>query len=394
MRIKQNVVMIWARPNRNGVGHTLYLRYVDLNGKRRCDSLSHNDQTKAEKARIKKERELRMGYCAPESMRLKEFFTDSLLRTGDQIRQSTKEEYERIIEEFISVVGNLDYQKITLKHGEYYRQVCLDKGNTPATVAKKLRHLKRLFQLGANRKQLDENCLQHIDMPKKSTKKKIRIYSDDECRRMLKSAKDYMLGKDDKITVQWDILVMTALETGMRRGELLNMCWSDIDFENHQIDITAKEDTEETWEWKIKDSDERSVPLSEHTTKLLAELQGKRPAGYPYVFVPVDRYDFIQQERRAKGKWNLVSSRLDVVNNFYRQWEEIQKRAGIRKKGTFHDLRRTALSRWLGKMSEYELMTLAGHSSFQTTHNFYLALKKDHLDKARQANEVMGKMGE
>lgn len=112
------------------------------------------------------------------------------------------------------------------------------------------------------------------------------------------------------------------------------------------------------------------------------------------MFVPIDRYDFIQHQRRAKGKWNLVSSRLDVVNNFYRQWEEILKRAGIRKKGTFHDLRRTALSRWLGKMSEYEVMTLAGHSSFQTTHNFYLSIKKDHLEKARQANEVgLGEMG-
>jgi integrase len=114
---------------------------------------------------------------------------------------------------------------------------------------------------------------------------------------------------------------------------------------------------------------------------------------FPLKTVPVDRYDFIQA-RRKKGKWNLVSSRLDIINNFYRQLEEIQKRAGIRKKGTFHDLRRTALSRWLGKMSEYELMSLAGHSSFQTAHNFYLALKKDHLDKARQANELMGEMGE
>lgn len=44
-------------------------------------------------------------------------------------------------------------------------------------------------------------------------------------------------------------------------------------------------------------------------------------------------------------------------------------------------------------MSEYELMTFTGYSSFQTTHNFYLALKNDHLDKARQANEAgLGEM--
>ncbi len=31
-------------------------------------------------------------------------------------------------------------------------------------------------------------------------------------------------------------------------------------------------------------------------------------------------------------------------------------------------------------------MRLAGHSSFETTHRFYLAIKNDYLDKARQAN--------
>lgn len=190
MRTTQQLVKIWTRPNPSGKGHTLYLRYIDLNGKRRCDSLGHSDQSKAEKARIKKERELKMGYCSPESMRLKEFFTDSLLRTGDQVRESTKEEYERVIEEFISVVGNLDFQKITLKHGEYYRQICLDKGNSPATVAKKLRHLKRLFQLAANRKQTDENCLLHIDMPKSPKKKKYAstlMMSAVECSKLLKN---------------------------------------------------------------------------------------------------------------------------------------------------------------------------------------------------------------
>jgi len=44
-------------------------------------------------------------------------------------------------------------------------------------VAKKLRHIKRVFKLAVNRKQLDENPLQCIAMPK-SPKKKINIYTD------------------------------------------------------------------------------------------------------------------------------------------------------------------------------------------------------------------------
>ena len=36
-------------------------------------------------------------------------------------------------------------------------------------------------------------------------------------------------------------------------------------------------------------------------------------------------------------------------------------------------------------MSEYDVMTLAGHSSFATTHKFYLAVADDLVHRARVA---------
>ncbi len=388
MRHKQQLVRIWARPNRNGIGHTLYLRYTDLGGRRRCESLGHSDLKKAGKQKLKKERELRMGYCSQESMRIKDFAQDSLTRTGDQIRESTHEQYDEAVKDFIAVVGNIDFQTVTLQHGEYYRQICLDKGNSRATVAKKLRHLKRLFGLAVQRKQLEENPFQYIDMPRSPKKKNIRIYSQDECHRMLREAKQFVAENNTNTTVAWDLLILVALETACRRGELLNLCWGDIDLDTQEINITAKDNTDETWEWLIKDTDERTVPLGHITTQLLIDLQSRRPVGYPYAFVPVKRYDYIQKCRR-KGQWSYSDSRLKVVNNFYRQFGTIKKRASIKKKGTFHDLRRTALSNWFHQgCSEYDVMTLAGHSSFQTTHEFYLSIKRDYLDRARQANNM------
>ena len=35
-------------------------------------------------------------------------------------------------------------------------------------------------------------------------------------------------------------------------------------------------------------------------------------------------------------------------------------------------------------MSEYDVMILAGHSNFSTTHSFYLAVNQDLIDRARQ----------
>jgi len=141
----------------------------------------------------------------------------------------------------------------------------------------------------------------------------------------------------------------------------------------------------------IKDHEERTVPISENAAGILIGSQEKCPPGYPYVFIPQSRYDFIQTERRAKGDWTYSDSRLDIYNNFYKQFDGIFIRAGIKKKGKFYDCRYTALSNWFAQgVSKYEVMKLAGHSSFETTHRFYLAIKNDYLDKARQANVGLG----
>ena len=138
------------------------------------------------------------------------------------------------------------------------------------------------------------------------------------------------------------------------------------------IEISPKENTNETREWKIKDTDRRSLPL----TLMLADHQSKQPHGYPYVFVPNFRYDYIQQLRR-QGEWGFCDARLKLINNFNRDFWKILRAAGI-EKGQFHTLRKTALSNWLANaMSEHEVMLLAGHASFATTHEFYLAVADD-----------------
>ncbi|MFC1781063.1 tyrosine-type recombinase/integrase [Planctomycetota bacterium] len=63
-------------------------------------------------------------------------------------------------------------------------------------------------------------------------------------------------------------------------------------------------------------------------------------------------------------------------------------KASIRH-GEFHDLRCTCLTRWFENgLSEFDVMKLAGHSDFSTTHRFYLAVRRDLLDRARKASEA------
>ena len=325
-----------------------------------------------------------MGYIEPDSMRLRDFMEDSMTRTGDQLRESTRVVVKVAMNDFIRTIGNIDYRSVTLAHGELYLQTCLDKGNTKGTVAKKLRHIKRLFVLAVNRKQLDENPLQHIAMPK-SPKKKINIYTDVQCQRILKAAQEYTAKWNPKTSVKWALMITVGLATAMRRAELLNCTWADVDFDAQAIEVNPKKNTKDTWEWRIKDTDHRTLPLTEEIVQMLVDHQAQQPEGYPYVFVPTARYDYIQNVLRPKGKWSLIDASMKVVNNLRRQFNKILRKADI-KKGTIQDIRRTTITMWFANgMSEHDVMVLAGHSSFATTHEFYLAVADDLVDRARVA---------
>ncbi len=376
----KKLVRLRTRPSRDGKTYKYFLDYKDENGKRRQISLGHADWRKAKRQRDQKERELRMGVTLPESMKLSRFLKDSQRRTRGQVRESTLAEQETAMKHLIKAIGNIDYLRVEHQHGERFVRACLERGNSLATVNKKISALKRLFQLAVERGQLEKNPLQHVPRPK-VPRRTVHVYSDEECDRLLKNATEFFCHSNWSPCVPWDLLIVVALCTGMRRGELLNTTWRNIDFDRQTIDVSPKKDTDQTWEWHIKDTDRRTLPLTEEVVLLLAEHQAKQPEGYPYVFVPSKRYNRIQQNRQH-GKWTMSHGKCPV-NNFNRQFRAILAHARI-DQGEFHDLRRTCLTRWLfNGLSEYDVMTLAGHAEFETTRQFYLAVREDLLQRAR-----------
>jgi hypothetical protein len=122
----KQLVRLRRRPSRNGGSFAYFIDYKDENGKRKRMSLGHADRQRGRRQQAQKERELRLGITEPPSMRLSDLVTDSLTRTGDQIRESTREEYSCTMRNFVRVVGDKDLQRVSIQDGEQYRQVCLD----------------------------------------------------------------------------------------------------------------------------------------------------------------------------------------------------------------------------------------------------------------------------
>ncbi len=60
-------------------------------------------------------------------------------------------------------------------------------------------------------------------------------------------------------------MIVTALHTGMRKSELLNLKWSDIDFDRGTATVQAKED------WHTKNYKSRTIQLTPMLYGVLGE---------------------------------------------------------------------------------------------------------------------------
>ena len=130
--------------------------------------------------------------------------------------------------------------------------------------------------------------------------------------------------KSCRVTYIWP-LINLAIVTAMRRGELLKLTWTDIDWEDKTATLS---DT--------KNGLERVIPLSDKAIAILEKL------------------------KRPKGK---VFQATEVAVR--QAWERLVVRAGI-KDLHFHDLRHEAISRFFEMgLSVPEVALISGHKDYR-----------------------------
>jgi integrase len=162
-------------------------------------------------------------------------------------------------------------------------------------------------------------------------------------------------GKEEEIEATIELnnvhlraMIILALDSGMRQGEILKLRWNDIDFENNIIHIVGT---------NTKTERERIAPLSERAKNELLSIKEVKVGERPFPISDIKR-SFATAKRIAK---------IDDLH--------------------FHDLRRTAITRWLQQGTSLAVAgKLAGHSQLQTTMKHYTATDADII---REITEKM-----
>jgi integrase len=175
-------------------------------------------------------------------------------------------------------------------------------------------------------------------------------------------------------SLRWQGLITLGYCCGLRLGEVLNLTWSDVDFERSQVRVVRKDASECRVAWTPKDKDMRIVPLPNLGVAVLVDLQLVATDGQEYVFV--------------NGKGPAKGGRMKRLN-MWRDFQAIRKKAGL-PKCSFHDLRKSYCTNLAGVVPLHVVQELAGHADIRTTRKHYVKVRDEQIDLARRAlEEVM-----
>lgn len=231
--------------------------------------------------------------------------------------------------------------------------------------------IRRFVSFLAKRDYIHRDFTSSIEMVKNNNKPEKAVLEDNEvskCIKVLEKKNKKARTKHKEFTSIRNLFIfITFIYTGVRVNELVNIKWSDFDFEKNNIRIR-----------KGKGNKERVIPIN---TELLEELEVYK-SYLSNIFENKDvfsGYLFFRSENTTDTPLSTKTARRVV--------EDTIKKSKIDKKITPHNLRHTFASYGIkNNMSIPVLASILGHSKNSITLDIYAHIinevqKQEEMDK-------------
>ncbi len=235
--------------------------------------------------------------------------------------------------------GEMELHSLQVTQIEQYKRFRQEKVS-PSLVNRELALLKHMLHKAVDWEYLKSNPAQTVKMLKEPPER-LRYLQPEERYSLLKECSGILYA-----------IVTTALETGMRKSEILNLTWKDVDLARRTITVT-----------RTKNGEIRTLPISDTLQLVLERLYLER-----------------------RGSWVFAKEDGMSYGNWRKAFENACKRAGI-EDFRFHDLRHTFASYLV--MAGVDIRTvqeLMGHKDIKMT------MRYSHLSKAHLL-EAVNKVG-
>lgn len=338
----------------------LFIGFDEL-GKKKYKWFSGFDTKKAaEKFMAAKIQEIDTGiYVGSKKETLQVFLQKWMLDKEGQLRKNTVESYQWLINQhIIPKIGHIDITKLKPQHlQQFYTELRTNEkalSNRSIQFAHTILHqaLDRAVKWGI----VARNVAEAVDAPRPE-KRKGSIWTGEQA--------VYFLQVTEKAEPRYWIGFFLAIMTGMRRGEILGLRWSDLDLEAGYLQVNQ---TMSLVKGKIlfqepkTDRSKRSVALSTETTEALRKHRSQQ-----------------LRERLTLGpqyaEHDMVLTRADgspmSPYTFESAWYRAVERSGL-PKIRFHDLRHTHASLLLQQGVHPKIVSeRLGHSNISITIDTY-----------------------
>jgi len=331
---------IWVKPYKNGIDGRFLMGWRDEDGKQRRKVIK---AAMSDVEQLRGKALARMGKKAAAEKTLSQIVPEYLKFSK---RQKSYKEKVYICNALEKKFGDMPLSAINTLILEQYQSELLEKGikpkgggsvlkgAQPSTVNRHVATLKNIAHKALQWQMISPETYEAIRQVKllKEENARLRYLSKEEAYRLLAKCRE-SLAKDYLYPI-----VMIALNTGMRKREILSLEWNRIDLRNSVVLLE-----------RTKNGRRREVPLNDTVVEVFRALPR-----------PID-----------DGK--LFTNRL----YHWGAWEVAVRRAGI-KDFHFHDLRHTFAS-WM-VMAGADIPTvqsILGHKTVQMTMR-YAHLSPDH----------------
>lgn len=293
------------------------------------------------------------------------FFADYATFWRDNVKKrvapQTIETYDYILNNrILTEFGHLKVADISHVYLSHFLNRLGGEKLASSTIQKHFNVLNSIFKLAVKNEILKQNPMDKVDKPTVSYKEG-DVYDSVE----LKMLYQLLNEQDNK---QMVLLIKLALQTGMRKGEMLGLQWNDIDFKNNTINVRHSLSYTKDSQYVLKEpKTKRSVRKVAPPKKMMEELKQHKITKDS----ERERADNLWQN----GKYDFVFA-TEGGKPFFpdapnRWWTRFLKRTGF-KVIRFHDLRHTAATYLINKGANiHSISKRLGHSNISTTMNIY-----------------------
>lgn len=293
----------------------------------------------------------------------------------NDLKPSSLERYEGIYRNYIktSPIGKKTLSNLRATDIQNYYNALSSSGKSANVIKTLNKALKASLNEAVKQSYIVKNYCDSVTLPKVEKKDEVTIFTLEEQEFLIKSLDGHKL----------KMLIVMALGTGLRQGELLALKWSDIDFDNNTVSVNKSIKLV----YLVSKDGSRNSSILEQTPKTKSSIRT-----IPVPSNIVDELKLYKEEQEKNSKNELYENNdivfADDTGNYLdsrylsKRYTKLLKDAKIDYK-KFHSLRHTYATRLFeAGIPIKTVQVLMGHSDIKTTMNIYTHVMPEEKTKA------------